>query len=92
MSAQSSFNPLISERRKDKDVIKLLMSDYKLIQSPSNPCDFTVLFKGPKDSLYEGGEWTIHVLLPDQYPYKSPSIGFDNKIFHPNIDFLYRNI
>ncbi|KAL2135052.1 hypothetical protein VTI74DRAFT_9972 [Chaetomium olivicolor] len=62
-------------RRIETDVMKMLMSDYEVTLVNDN-------------TPFEGGVWKVHVELPDQYPYKSPSIGFVNRIFHPNIDEL----
>ncbi|WYZ35573.1 hypothetical protein EsH8_X_000220 [Colletotrichum jinshuiense] len=65
-----------------------LMSDYEVTLVNDNMQEFYVRFKGPTETPFEGGVWKVHVELPDQYPYKSPSIGFVNRIFHPNIDEL----
>lgn len=80
----------LSLKRKEKDIQKLLLSKHKVIlpeeSSSSKSCSFIIYFNGPTDSPYEKGVWKILITLQEDYPFKSPSIGFINKIFHPNID------
>ncbi|EOX95920.1 Ubiquitin-conjugating enzyme E2 5 isoform 1 [Theobroma cacao] len=73
-------------KRREMDLMKLMMSDYKVEMINDSMQEFYVHFSGPNESPYHGGVWRIRVELPDAYPYKSPSIGFVNKIYHPNVD------
>lgn len=74
-----------SSRRREMDLIKLMNGPRKVY--PSNTVsEFWVEFCGPEGTPYEDGMWYIHVLLPVEYPFKSPSIGFSNRIYHPNVE------
>lgn len=77
---------LVARKRKERDIAKLSQGSFK-VERTSNPNDIEVEFIGPHDTFYEGGFWKIRVHLPANYPFQSPSIGFINKIFHPNVDF-----
>lgn len=68
------------------DLMKLMMSDHEVQMVKDSMSEFNVKFHGPKDTPYEGGVWKVHVELPVNYPYKSPSIGFVNRMYHPNVD------
>ncbi|KAH9362503.1 hypothetical protein HPB48_015583 [Haemaphysalis longicornis] len=74
-----------STRRMKTDLMKLVQSkhDVTLLRGQNK---FIVKLHGPSGTAYEGGVWKVKVSLPDQYPFRPPSIQFVNKIFHPNID------
>ncbi len=71
---------------------KRIMLDIKLLKEMDVNLDVINLnnvqcdIKGPKDTPFENGTWKLNVTFPDKYPYKSPSIGFLDAIYHPNID------
>ncbi len=42
-------------------------------------------FPGPPDTPYAGGTFQIDIVIPEMYPFKSPAMKFDTKIWHPNV-------
>ncbi|KAK1569934.1 ubiquitin-conjugating enzyme [Colletotrichum navitas] len=42
-------------------------------------------FPAPPDTPYAGGQYEVDIKIPDNYPFKSPIIKFDTKIWHPNV-------
>mmetsp|Transcript_5282 Transcript_5282/g.11715 ORF Transcript_5282/g.11715 Transcript_5282/m.11715 type:complete len:192 (-) Transcript_5282:540-1115(-) len=83
MAGQMSSSP---GKRREMDLMKLMMSDHEVQTIGDSMSEFNVKFNGPKDTPYDKGVWVVHVELPVNYPYKSPSIGFVNKLYHPNVD------
>ncbi|CDF36546.1 Ubiquitin-conjugating enzyme, E2 [Chondrus crispus] len=74
-------------KRRETDLMKLMMADHEIQMADGDRVgEFYVKFHGPKQTPYEGGVWKVHVELPETYPYKSPSIGFINRLYHPNVD------
>lgn len=42
-------------------------------------------FPGPPGTPYEGGTYTIDIIIPQEYPFRPPIMKFDTKVWHPNV-------
>ena len=74
-----------AQRRRQMDVQALQKRGYLL----ETQDDGTLVCRlvGPKDTPYEGRVFSVLITLPIDYPFKSPSVGFVENIFHPNVDY-----
>ena len=75
--------------KKDLNQLKLNNYDYNYDDKKK---ELTFIIEGPKDSYYEGGKFKLIITFPKDYPFKSPSVGFKTKIFHPNVDEISGSI
>lgn len=78
------------ERRIAKELQDIL-SDKDKSGVSAAPVDGSTLthlkgtFPGPPDTPYAGGTFVVDIVIPDMYPFKSPIMKFDTKIWHPNV-------
>lgn len=42
-------------------------------------------FPGPPGTPYEGGTYEVQITIPNEYPFKPPTMKFTTKIWHPNV-------
>lgn len=45
----------------------------------------TGTISGPPDTPYAGGSYEVLITIPENYPFKSPDMTMNTKIWHPNI-------
>ena len=67
----------------DMKLLQEMNIEHEIIDLNSLTC----VIKGPSDTIYENGTWRVSITFPKNYPFKSPSIGFLDKIYHPNVDY-----
>lgn len=71
----------LSDIQQDKDNSGVLATPV----DSSNLTHLKGTFPGPPDTPYAGGTYTVDIQIPDMYPFKSPVMKFDTKMWHPNI-------
>ena len=72
--------------RLSKELQLLLKNDeFKIKVKEEDLRNLKATMKGPKDTIYEGGEFSLEIQVPEEYPFKPPKIRFVTPILHPNV-------
>ncbi|KAG8892529.1 hypothetical protein FRB99_002648 [Tulasnella sp. 403] len=71
--------------REIRDLEKEDMGEITLKPSETSVFQWTATIPGPSGSVYEGGVFKLSIVLPSDYPFSSPRVTFDTRIYHMNI-------
>jgi ubiquitin-conjugating enzyme E2 H len=76
-------------KRVSKDIRDLMAAHPRIetvVDEAEKNVTLHITIEGPVGSLYEGGRFTLCCVLMEGYPIKSPSVVFETKIWHPNVE------
>jgi len=78
------------QRRIKIDLEELKKNNFEIIPESGEDLSldcFRVILHGPKDTPYADCSWQVRFTIQPTFPFSSPSVGFIEKIMHPNIDW-----
>jgi|APCry1669192647_1035423.scaffolds.fasta_scaffold00386_12 ubiquitin-protein ligase len=77
---QHEIKKLYLGMKKEKNCNYIISNDIE------NLCDFNIKLKGPKNTPYQGGIFTLNFSVKN-FPTEMPSVKFITKIMHPNVNY-----
>lgn len=81
-SAKRLLKELASFRKEGNPALEDLAPEHE-----DNMYVWKAVLRGPEQSPYEKGLWTIRIRVPEAYPLQPPEMHFRTRICHPNIHF-----
>ena len=76
-------NEIKATKRLSKEIEKFPDT---LIWEGEDMFTFKAVLKGPANTPYQGGEFTLKIKYPLEYPFKPPKILYAVPVFHPDIE------
>ncbi|KAL2436303.1 Ubiquitin-conjugating enzyme E2 14 [Exophiala dermatitidis] len=80
---------MASQKRITKELAELTSSPPQgitvALADEANLYQWKVTMEGPAGSPYAGGTFNLSINLPQNYPFKPPTVVFTTKVYHPNI-------
>jgi ubiquitin-protein ligase len=93
-----SQSAAVRAKRVLRDIASLKKSGFKVTTEDGQelgdqpPNEFRVILEGPKDSPYEGYAYAVGFSITESFPFKSPSVGFRTRIYHPRLENVMQQL
>ena len=79
----------ISKRRLEKELVKITNEPLPGISvglKGDNIYEWEATIQGPPDTPYEGGNFVLDMIFPENYPIEPPVVTFRTEIYHRDVN------